>query len=118
MFWINTKHGHTAPGKDGAEYAVKKPTRWLSNSYRMLDRLSKRCSHEHDHQTLMSGRTRRAAFYPRQLVLELLRGMADEADAERLREEEQIDMQKIAASCTTFTDENSMHYRPSMQYQF
>ena len=53
----------------------------------MLRRLSKRCSGGYQHQHLVGGRAANASFYPTTLVLEILRGMPDEADSgERIQD--------------------------------
>ena len=74
---------------DGSYKISKKPTRWASSSAAMLSRLSKRCAGDHVHQHLEGGLTRQAAYYPRQLVLEILRGIRDTYDMECLAKEEQ-----------------------------
>ena len=72
---------------------AKKPTRWASSSQHMLARLSRRCQQNHQHQHLDGGRTRDAAFYPPDLVLEILRGIRDTTDAEMGVEEEPEEQQ-------------------------
>ena len=41
-----------------------KPTRFASNSWFILEELTKRCDKSHSHQTLMGGRAAKAAEYP------------------------------------------------------
>ena len=75
------EYGLLTPDKDGISKPTMKPTRWASSSPRMLQRLSKRCTRTHEHQQLTGGRAEAAAFYPTDLLLAILRGMRDEADA-------------------------------------
>ena len=75
------EYGLLTPDKNGIPKPAMKPTRWASSSPRMLQRLSKRCTRTHEHQHLTGGRAEAAAFYPTDLLLAILRGMRDEADA-------------------------------------
>ena len=68
------------PDHLGRPTPAKKPTRWLSSSPRMLKRLSRRCQENHVHEHLLAGRPKDAALYPLPLIVEILRGMRDEAD--------------------------------------
>ena len=54
----------------------------------MLARLDKRCDRSHAHEWLVGGKAHNAAFYPKALILAILRGIRDTADAEALREQE------------------------------
>ena len=74
------EYGLMSPDKHGVLQLVKKPTRWMSSSGAMVRRLSRRCSGNHVHRVLEGGRAAAAAFYPVELMLEILRGMRDEAD--------------------------------------
>ena len=58
------EYGLTSPDEKGVLQPVKKPTRWMSSSERMISRLSRRCSGTHTHQHLVGGRAAAAAFYP------------------------------------------------------
>ena len=69
-----TGNGHNA-------HALK-PTRFMSNSYPMLRRLSKTCDGSHAHQPLIARRAAAAAFYPTELIRAILHGMVDTADAQ------------------------------------
>ena len=82
------EYGLTSADAQGVQRPVKKPTRWMSSSDAMIQRLSKRCS-GHVHQQLVGGRAAQAAFYPLELVLEILRGMRDQANVEDQREREE-----------------------------
>ena len=75
-------YGLMTRGKDGSIMHAKKPTKWASSSPQMLARLQTRCDKTHDHQHLMGGRAKDAAYYPPELITEILRGMRDTADAE------------------------------------
>lgn len=74
------EYGLFSTSSDGEMRLSKKPTRWLSNSPFMLERLKRRCSGQHEHQQLTGGRARHAETYPPDLILEILRGMRDTAD--------------------------------------
>ena len=51
----------------------------------MLARLGRKCDRKHVHQHLMEGRGKAAAYYPDQLVQQILRGIRDTADEEDRR---------------------------------
>ena len=76
------EYGLTTPGPDGKPMPAKKPTKWMSSSPQMLECLSKRCSGKHQHQALMGGKAAAAAYYPLDLITEILRGMRNTADFE------------------------------------
>ena len=73
------EYGLVSASPEGVLLPVKKPTRWMTSSKRMLARLSRRCS-GHVHQRLEGGRAAAAAYYPDDLLLAILRGMRDESD--------------------------------------
>ena len=75
------QYGLMTPGPDGRLMPAKKPTRWASSSPHMIKRLSKRCDKSHIHQHLIGGRAANAAFYPPELITEILRGIRDTEDA-------------------------------------
>ena len=75
-------YGLATPGPNGVQIPAKKPTRWASTSAPMLRRLSTKCLNHHKHRHFLGGRAASAAFYPRQLVVEILRGMRDTSDLE------------------------------------
>ena len=62
-------------GDDGVMKAVMKPTKWLSNSPFILNKLSRRCDREHEHQQLIGGRAKAAQVYPTQLCTSILKGL-------------------------------------------
>ena len=76
------EYGLLTPDTDGIPTPAKKPTRWMSSSPFMLNRLSRRCKGDHVHQHLVGGRAKAAEDYSVELVSDILRGMRDTADAE------------------------------------
>ena len=75
-------YGLTTPTtKGGPRLPAKKPTRFMTNSPMMRDRLSRTCDGLHRHQQLVGGRCRDAAFYPLPLVRAIVLGMKDTRDA-------------------------------------
>lgn len=56
----------------------KKPTGIATNGAHIAKRMSKRCSGDHVHQPLMSGRPRMAQEYPRKFCLEIIRGLEED----------------------------------------
>ncbi len=62
----------------GAQFPSKKPTDFMVNGRRMAERLSKRCSGEHQHEQLMSGRAKKAEEYPPRLCDEMLKGFRED----------------------------------------
>ena len=83
------EYGLYSQAPDGSFKLSKKPTRWASSSQHMLRRLGNRCKGDHEHQRLEGGRAANAAFYSRDLVLEILRGIRDTTDAEHGVQEEE-----------------------------
>ena len=57
------EYGLLTPDANGLPTPAKKPTRWMSSSPFMLQRLSKRCSGDHVHQHLVGGRAKAAEDY-------------------------------------------------------
>ena len=67
-------YGLKTRGSAGSEeFPSKKPIRFVSNSWRVLQELSTRCDKSHDHQQLMGGRAARAAEYFGELCDEVCR---------------------------------------------
>lgn len=96
-------YGLLTPGPDGAPMPAKKPTKWASSSPHMLRRLATRCSKEHIHQQLVSGRAKGAENYPIELITEILRGMRDTADAEeKWGDENEVDVEVAMKSAALF----------------
>ena len=76
------EYGLLTPDAQGRPTPAKKPTRWMSSSPFMLQRLSRRCKGDHVHQHLVGGRAKAAEDYSIELVTEILRGIRDTADAQ------------------------------------
>ena len=75
-------YGLTTPDGAGGELPALKPTRFMTSSKFMADRLSNRCDKSHKHQQLVGGRCAEAAYYPLGLIDAMLHGMRDTADFE------------------------------------
>ena len=106
------QYGLETPDLDGRPTPALKPTRWMSNSQCMLNRLGARCPGDHIHQPLVGGRAKAAQIYPDKLLLEILRGMVDQADASMLKKEEEEEETKHAAIASLQpTDDN--HHPPT-----
>ena len=67
----------TRGSADGEKLPAKKPTRFISNSWCVLQELSTRCDRSHEHQQFMSGRPDRAVEYPDELCEAFCRGIAN-----------------------------------------
>ena len=80
-------YGLVTPAEGGGVLPARKATRWMTSSRQMASRLQRICDKTHEHQALDSGRPAAAAFYPEELIAELLRGMRDTHDAEASRQE-------------------------------
>ena len=98
------QYGLFTPGPNGQLMPAKKPTRWASTSPQMLARVSARCPGDHSHQHLMGGRAADAAFYPPELITNILRGMRDTADAECVEVDHDVDMKVAMASAGSLHD--------------
>ena len=60
---------------DGKPFPALKPTKFMTNAEPMSKLLMKRCTKDHKHQQLVSGRCADAAFYPTKLVKTIIKGM-------------------------------------------
>ena len=76
MYWLVT------PDSEGKPMPAKKPTTFMTSSRQMADLLTRRCDGKHQHQPLVSGRCKNAAFYPLKLVHTILQGIRNTKDAE------------------------------------
>ena len=85
-------YGLVTRGANGELAHAKKPTKWASSSPHMMARLRTRCDKSHPHQRLVGGRAKDAAYYPPDLITEILRGIRDTADAEHVEKSESIDL--------------------------
>ena len=77
----------TPSSKTGQPVLAEKPTRWATTSPQMAARRSQRCTRDHAHEPRLGGRAADAAFYPPDLVTNILRGMRGTADAESVPED-------------------------------
>ena len=93
-------YGLVTPDENGHMTPAKKPTKFATSSIHMARRLSTRCSGQHSHQHLMSGRAAAAAFYQAKLVAEILRGIRDTADPEMQVQEEEEKKKPLVHECT------------------
>ena len=93
-------YGLVTPSQVGACKLATKPTQWVSNSRHMLLRLNKRRGGKYEHQHLEGRRTAKAAIYPRQLIVNILRGMRGTADA-RVHEPQQEENNPDVVSSVT-----------------
>ena len=59
---------------------ARKATRFMTNSPFMRDQLSLQCGKSHEHQQLVGGRCRDAAFYPLPLSEAILQGISRMAE--------------------------------------
>ena len=69
------QYGMVVEDNPGIMRVVKKPTRWMSSSRAMLERLKMRCPGYHEHASLLNGRAKQAAIYPEKLCVDILKGM-------------------------------------------
>ena len=76
------QYGATALDSSGVRHPVLKPTKWMSSSPHVIQRLTAKCSRDHDHLPLQGKNLAEAAFYPQELILAILRGIRDTYDAE------------------------------------
>ena len=57
---------------------VKKPTRWLTNSPCLADKLDKHCPGTHTHEQLLGGKAKGAQVYPPQLCAAIVSAFAEQ----------------------------------------
>ena len=62
---------------------AKKPTRFVSNGWCLLEELCRRCPGDHSHQPLMGGRAAAAAEYPDDLCHAVCRGLVRQKQYEK-----------------------------------
>ena len=83
MFGLRTT-GATAGGVAEEAFA-KKPTKFMTNSARVAEELTRRCRGLHAHQRLMGGkRAEAAAKYPPELCRAICRGLIQEKIEKKL----------------------------------
>ena len=68
----------TPTGTAGEVAPAKKPTKFMSNSWCILQELSVRCDGSHVHQHLVGGRAAKAQEYPDALCRAICRGLANQ----------------------------------------
>ena len=73
MYGLTTKVGEE-------EKPCKKPTGFLTNSWRIAKELSRICDKSHSHLSLMEGRAHAASVYPKQLCQAVSRGIRAQKD--------------------------------------
>lgn len=98
-------YGLVTPDGKGGVHPAKKPTKFMSSSPAMLKRLQRVSDGKHQHQQLVGGRAAAAAFYPKTLIKEILRGMRDTADQEEAEDKPEEQHQQVmnamlASHCT------------------
>ena len=71
MFGLKTKGPAGEP-----DMTAKKPARFVSNAWCIVDELSIRCDRSHSHQHLVGGRASTAAEYPDELCRAICLGLA------------------------------------------
>ena len=86
----------TRGSADGEELPAKKPIRFVSNSWSVLQELSTRCDKTHEHQQLMGGRAARAAEYPDELCEVFCRGIANQLMYDRTG---RVPSQQVLSTC-------------------
>ena len=70
-------YGLRTPNADkSGEAPAKKPTKFVSNSWCIIQELSVRCDKTHEHQHLIGGRGAKAAEYPDDVCKAICRGLA------------------------------------------
>ena len=106
-------YGLTTPvsKKEGTRLPAMKPTRFMSNSFHMTQKLSKKCDKTHQHQHLVGGRAADAAFYPIPLIKAILSGIQATRDADQCRIQTVLDrsdlIQSISNSAGTIPHEGN-----------
>lgn len=82
MYGLRTK---SASAGGAEEVFAKKPTKFMTNSARITEELSRRCRGLHAHQRLMGGkRAEAAAKYPPDLCKAICRGLRQEKKERRM----------------------------------
>ena len=79
------QYGLMTKGPDGLEHPALKPTRFVSNSWYILEEFCKRCPRVHRHEPLMGGKAAAAAIYPDDLCRAFCRGLVRQKQFEKER---------------------------------
>ena len=66
--------GMTQQDEQGMGF-VKKSTGFMTNAWEIAGELSKKCSGDHRHITLLNGRAKRAEVYPDDLCVRIVDGL-------------------------------------------
>ena len=77
------QYGLVTLDPDGVSKPAKKPTRFVSNGWCLLEELCRRCPGDHSHQPLMGGRAAAAAEYPDDLCHAVCRGLVRQKQYEK-----------------------------------
>ena len=104
-------YGLVTPNDEGNPTPALKPTRFMTSSAQMARSLSLRCTKDHVHQPLVSGRCAAAAYYPLGLVRAILQGMRDTTVAERQAQERDMEHNDMIGAVTASAGEIPMVQR-------
>ena len=74
--------GLVTKGPGGEDAKAMKPTRFMSNSKCILERLECRCDGTHEHQPLTQGRAEAAARYPKKMCDIIVEGIKEQMKAD------------------------------------
>ena len=83
---------------------VKKPTGFLTNSAKVAERVSARCSGGHRHVHLVNGRARQAQEYPEGLCVAICEGLREQLRADESRRNKDEVNKEILASIREHTE--------------
>ena len=71
-------YGLTTKGNNQKAVPARKRTRFMSNSYHIIEELGRRCEGTHSHQPLVNGRAKDTEGYPKGLCRAICRGIIKE----------------------------------------
>ena len=112
-------YGLTSPvsRRSSERLPALKPTRFMSNSMHMTEKLSLRCDNSHKHQQLIGGRAHDAAFYPSPLVKTILSGIQATRDADKIKVNSILDragiIQAVTDAAGTIPDDDTIDNAPA-----
>ena len=112
-------YGLTSPvsRRSSERLPALKPTRFMSNSMYMAEKLSLRCDKSHKHQQLIGGRAHDAAFYPLPLVKAILSGIQATRDADKIKVNSILDragiIQAVTDAAGTIPDDDTLANAPA-----
>ena len=111
------QYGMMLKMKPGIILPVKKPTRWMSSSYEMLNRLRARCDGTHTHASLLDGKAKQASIWIEALCIVISKGIRDtNMVAEYHVEIEAIEMEARCINSFVIDNEFSL-VRPNLDYR-